>query len=137
MTHIARHFLTALLLAAALPLAGCACGCRSANTGMPPSPAAISHVVLFNLQDPADADELIADCNERLAPIPGIASFAVGRHLDTGRSHVFSDYHVGLYVGYESEADYDVYIDHPDHVALVEKWQPRWNWIRIYDFFEE
>ena len=137
MTHFARSVLAAMLLVAALPLTGCACGCRSADTGMPPSPAAISHVVLFDLHDPADADELIVDCNEQLATIPGIASFAVGRHLDTGRGHVSSDYHVGLYVGYETEADYAVYVDHPIHVALIEKWQPRWNSIRVFDFLDE
>ena len=98
-----------------------------------PSPASINHVVFFKLKNPADADALISDCDQRLAPIPGVTSCFVGTHHDIGRGAIDSDYDVAFYVGFASEADYRAYLDHPEHIALVQHWRPRWEWIRIYD----
>ena len=50
-----------------------------------------------------------------------------------GRGNIDSDYDVGFYVGFDRREDYQGYLDHPDHVAVVQKWRPRWEWIRIYD----
>jgi hypothetical protein len=118
------------LLAAAL-LAGCA-----SRPGVPPPPARINHTVLFKLADPGDADELIRDC-DRLAAIPGVVSYYRGRHIDIGRPTVFSDYDVGFFVGFDSVADYRSYVDHPVHVEVVQKWRPRWVWVRVYDVLDE
>ena len=117
-----------LLVTSALVLASCA-----TKPTYPPRPAYINHVVLFKLQDPADAAELIDDCDTKLATIPGVASYFCGTHYDMGRANIDSDYDVGFYVGFDSRADYQAYVDHPDHVAVVQKWRPRWEWIRIYD----
>ncbi|MEC9373403.1 MAG: Dabb family protein [Planctomycetota bacterium] len=118
-----------MLIAATLFTTITAC----AATRMPPSPAHINHVVYFKLKNPADAAEMIADCNNRLATIPSIRSCFVGTHYDIGRDNIDSDYDVALYVGFDTEAGYIEYLDHPIHLDLVGKWRPRWEWIRIHD----
>ena len=107
----------ALATASAILLAGCA------STGVAPRPATISHIVLIRLDDPTRAAELIADSDRLLATIPGVVSYSAGTHLDTGRANVLGDYDVGLYIGYDSTADYAGYVEHPQHVELVQKWR--------------
>jgi len=119
-----------LMLVVVLVVGGCA--------GNPPRPARINHLAFFKLVDPADAAELIADCDARLAPIPGIVAYACGTHLDTRRgARVDGDYDVGFYVGFDRLADYEAYVTDPEHVAMVEKWRPRWQWIRVHDVLDE
>jgi hypothetical protein len=118
------------VLLAALPFVLGAC----ASTGRP---ARISHHVFFDLDDPAEADALVADCHELLPTIPGVVSCAAGRHLDTGRASVDDAYDVGLYIGFETEADYPVYIDHPQHVELVDRWRSRFESVLVRDFLDE
>lgn len=110
-------------------------GCAAEK--MPPRPARINHLAFFKLQNPSDAPELIADCDRMLARIPGVVSYYAGRHLDAGRSNIDGDYDVGFYVGFDSEADYAAYVKHPDHLAAVNKWKPRWQWIRIHDVIDQ
>lgn len=107
-------------------------GC-TAGPGASQPVAAINHFVFFKLDDPARADDLIRDCRERIVTIPSVASHYVGRHHDIGRPGVDSGYDVGLYVGFDNEADYLAYLDHPDHLELVGNWRDQWEWIRIYD----
>ena len=109
-------------------LAGFLIGCGQAKR-----PAKINHVVFFKLEDSGDAPELVADCDRDLATIAGVSSYYCGKHGDFGRKNVESDYDVGFYVGFESEEAYRAYLTNPDHVAVVQKWKPRWEWIRIYD----
>jgi len=116
---------------------GCAGPIQERPLAMPPAPAHISHPVFIKLNDPARADELIHDCNVMLTQIPSVVSYAVGRHLDTGRDTVDGDYDVALYVGFDSLEGYAEYVDHPLHVELVRKWRPHWLWIRVHDFQDE
>jgi len=116
------------LAAAALP-AGCA--------STPPRPARINHVVFFTLANPADADALIRECDERLATIPGITSYYCGPPLDTGRETVLADYDVGFYVGFDSLDDYENYIEHPQHQAMVADWRPRLESLHVRDVVDE
>lgn len=97
-----------------------------------PAPGLINHVVFFDLQNPEDAEELIQDCYDLLT-IPGATSGYAGTHYDIGRSSVLRDYDVGFFVAFSTEDDYRAYVEHPWHVALVEKWKPRWDSIRVYD----
>ncbi|MEE2908740.1 MAG: Dabb family protein [Planctomycetota bacterium] len=96
-------------------------------------PARINHIVFFKLKDPGDTTELIRDCDRDLADIPGVTSYYCGQHGDFGRKNVQTDYDVGFYVGFESDEAYQAYLADPNHVAIVGKWKPRWEWIRIYD----
>ena len=112
------------------------CAATSSSTG-PSRSARINHVVFFELNDPEDADELIRDCNSMLTTIPGIVSCYAGTHLATVRESVQSDYHVGFYVGFMREADYQTYLDHPAHLEIVKKWRPRLRRLQVYDVADE
>ena len=112
-------------------LSGCGYTCEIVHEE-PQAPGTINHVVFFDLQDPADAEELIEDCYGLLA-IPGATSGYAGRHYDIGRASVLSDYDVGFFVAFDDEESYRSYVEHPAHVTLVEKWKPRWDSIRVYD----
>lgn len=127
-TRFRRLTLIALLAA----WLGVAWGCAGSGARAE-RPAFISHVVFLKLADPTDYEEILADCERMLAPIPGVAAFAAGAHLDTGRPAALADYDLGLYIGFDTEAHYASYVTHPDHVAVLEKWRPRLEWLRIYD----
>lgn len=114
------------LLTACAAITGCASN--------PPRPALISHVVFLEAMDERDVPALRADCDASLAGIPGVASYASGAPLDTGRGTVLADYDLGLYIGFNSEEDLAGYVSHPRHVGLVERWKPRLNALRVYDF---
>ncbi len=121
-----------LLICALLLFALPGCGYKTYDPGwIPPTTGVINHVVFFDLQDPADAEELIADCYDLLSFNP--KSGYAGRHYDIGRSSVISDYDVGFFVAFNSEEEYRAYIEHPKHIALVEKWKSQWDSIRVYD----
>jgi hypothetical protein len=128
-----------------LMLAGCAKGQRSTDVAhsevavqpAAPRPAMISHVVYAKLIDSSQADELILACDTQLATIPGVVSYACGKHLDTGRGErVDADYDVGLYLGFDTQAALEAYGTHPQHLAILNEWQPRLQWIRIHDFVD-
>ena len=96
-------------------------------------PAPIQHVVLAQLKDPAETSALLADSDKSLAHIPGVASYTSGTHLDIGRSGIDSNCSAALVIGFDSVEDYRGYLDHPAHIALVERWKPKTEWLRIYD----
>ncbi len=109
----------------------------AANPTGPARPARINHVVFFTLHDPADTEELIRDCDTKLATIPGVVSYFAGPHFEMGRDSVDAEYDVGLYVGFMSAADYRFYVDHPDHIAVVTKWRPRLQSLLVRDVLDE
>lgn len=111
-------------LAGCMPIAG------------PRSVAVISHVVFVELGDPSHAPLVIADADAMLRGIPGVVSYSAGPHIDVGRPSVLDDYDVGLVIGFDSVDDYAVYVDHPDHVAFVDKWKPSISALRVYDIHD-
>ena len=125
--------LLAVALAGVLGTSGLV-GCAEARSLRP---ARISHVVFFKLEDPGRRAELLADCDRLLPEIPGVVSYAAGRHLDVGRDSVDGDYDIGLYIGFETEADYAAYVEHPLHTELVQTWKPELEWLRVYDVLDE
>ena len=116
-----------------LLLATCLSACKTAPFAGPHRPGTINHFVLFKLQNPADADELIRDCNDLAKQVPGVVSSYAGKPLDTGRPTVDRDYDVAFYAGFGRVEDYTAYTQHPAHLATVSKWKPRWQWIRVHD----
>ena len=94
-------------------------------------------MVFFKLNDPADADELIADCDTELATIPSVVSYYAGRHIELERANVDSNYDVGLYLGFMSVEAYDRYLKHGNHENIVNKWGSRLESIRIHDVLDE
>ncbi len=137
---LCRFVLPAAVALCLIIAGGCrsiCCPSESPEGAHPPRPARINHLAFFKLRNPAEAPELIADCDEQLAAIPGVLSYYCGTHLDVGRTNVDGDYDVGFYVGFADEEAYRGYVNHPSHVALVEKWKPRWEWIRVHDVLDE
>jgi hypothetical protein len=108
-------------------------GCQSSG---PARPALISHLVFITLNDPAEADSLIAECDTRLASIPGVVSYACGRHIDTGRPTVDANYDVGLSIGFDSLDAYSTYVDHPNHTTLVAEWRDRIKTMMVRDVLD-
>jgi hypothetical protein len=135
--RVPSRFLAWFIPALGLIAGGCVTSLHCPTAPTRPRAPTIAHVVFAELADPADADQLIADCFRLLRPIPSVASFSCGRHVDTERPSVLHDYHVGLVIGFHSPADYAAYVDHPDHVALVEAWKPRLVRLRVYDFLDQ
>lgn len=129
-----RSTIIGCLLIAIAGLGGCQT--TPASEG-PRRPARINHLAFFTLNDPADADALIADCDKLLANIPGVVSYYCGKHHDVGRDTVDGNYDVGFYVGFMTDEDYAAYVDHPDHIDVVTRWRPRWTSIRVLDVLDE
>ncbi len=77
------------------------------------------------------------DCERYLATIEGVVSYWCGVHGDYGRGTVDSAYDVGLYVGFNSDEDYEKYVDDPKHVYLIDKWRLRFDSLRIFDVIDE
>lgn len=123
---------TVLLIASTLLFVGC--GDRKPNTFQR---AAVNHVVMFGLHHPEDRQELIEDCDVKLSTMGGVVSYWRGEPGDFGRLTVDDDYDVCLYVGFESDDSYRQYLEHPDHVELVQKWRSRWRWIRVHDVVDK
>ena len=107
-------------------------GCTAPN-GRAPRPAVVNHVVFIKLVNPDDADALISAADSVLPFIPGVVSYYAGEHIETGRDNVVQDYDIGAYIGFDSVQAYEAYVSHPDHVRLVEQWQPRLEWLHVYD----
>lgn len=131
MTRPRTHRPSLSLLAGALLSVSTLCGCGS--TDKQGGPDLINHVVLFQLQDPADAAAVQRDCARLLKPLPQVVYYACGPHVDVGRTNVSNDYALGLIVCFENQSEYDAYLKAPEHVMLVEKWKPRFSGLTIYD----
>jgi hypothetical protein len=119
-----------LLAALVLPAAG---GCAAFDLD---ARAPLQHVVLIKLRDRAQADALLADTQRHLSAVPEVTELWVGRPFDIGRTGVDLDWDVGVIVGFADRDGYAAYLRHPEHAALVQTWQPRWEWIRVHDLLE-
>ncbi len=122
---MARPLLTLLL---PLGLASCA---SAPHTGELAS--SIHHEVFISLNNPSDAEALITDTRE-LGKIPCVMDWAVSRRFDSGRSNVLADFDVGVSMGFASAADYQAYLNSPEHQAFLAKWRPRFKTVQIRDF---
>lgn len=127
-----RRFIAIGTALAAAMLAG-AC----TPTHKPIDPGRINHIVLFNLKDASKTPELERDCATYLRDIPTVRTYACGPHVEMGRTKVTEDYMLGLLISFEDESGYKTYLEHPDHVELVEKWSPHFLNVTIYDIGNE
>ncbi len=116
------------LALAAVVLAGCAA--KS-------SPTAIHHLLFIELKDHGESTSLKDDCDKLLKPIPGVIGYSCGRHVDTGRAAVDSNYDLALEVVFADRSAYQAYLVHANHTALVERWKSRFASMRRFDFGTE
>lgn len=131
MNTIRRASLFSMMLVTAV-LGACAGSGKVPATDVPRT-GTVNHVVFFKLKSADQAAELIADCNALAGACPGVLTTFCGPHLDMDRDMVDASYDVCFFTAYESTEAYQGYLDHPMHVELVNKWRPRWEWIRIHD----
>ena len=131
---------TLLIAAIFLLLPACSSGGqRTARPPVPPPagpPAMIGHIVFIQLQSPSDFHALLHDADWMLGTIPSVESYAAGKHLDTRRSTVSSDYDLAVYLGFKSEADLRAYVIDDQHVDFVNKWKPRLKSLTVYDMLD-
>ena len=116
-----------------LVILGCGCSGQPKVVGDPVETQSINHVVFIKLKKPGQAAKLIDDSDRLLPVIPGVEEYWCGQHGDFGRPTVDRNYDVGLYVRFQTEAEYAAYVEHENHVELVESWRPHMEWIRVHD----
>jgi quinol monooxygenase YgiN len=89
----------------------------------------IRHSVVFRLKHPPGSAEekSFHDAASALAAIPGVEAFELVREVSPKNDFTF-----GLSMEFADQAAYDVYNDHPDHVAFV---RDRWM-AEVDDFLE-
>ena len=82
----------------------------------------IRHTVVFSLKHAAGAAEehLFMNAADFLATIPGVQKFEKMRQTSPK-----NDYHFGFSMEFADQAAYQLYNDHPLHVAFVrDRWIP-------------
>ena len=124
----------------ALMLSACAAkGSANSSAGANASAAKISsahvqHVVFVTLANPSDAAAMKADSDAVLPKIPGVLNYACGPHIDVGRKNIRQDYTLGILVELSSVEAYRAYQANPEHIALIQKWKPKWSKSEMFDF---
>jgi len=142
MKNLPANFLAifAIIFAATL-LAGCSSTTTASGAPRgqnPPAqpPAMIGHIVIIQLHDSSDYFELLNDADWMLGTIPSVATYAAGKHLDTGRSTVTANYDLAIYLGFNSEQDLQSYVADDQRIRFVQKWEPRLNSLVVYDMID-
>ncbi|MGG1879869.1 MULTISPECIES: Dabb family protein [Paenibacillus] len=83
---------------------------------------AIIHSVIFSLKHEQGSEEeqrFLEDGRTALSAIPTVKNFQVFRQISPKNT-----YHFGFSMVFDSEADYEAYNVHPNHVAFVkERWE--------------
>jgi hypothetical protein len=80
----------------------------------------IDHLVFIAVKEdasPEDVEDLISSIRGLRDSVPGVVDLTVGENF-SGRS---GGYTHGLFVRFESREDLQRYMEHPDHLAVVEK----------------
>ncbi len=134
--------LTIPLLAAALLILP-ACSSGRSTTRIPrgqavpaSAPAMVGHIVIIQLKNPADYHALLHDADWMLGTISTVATYAAGKHLDTGRSTVTADYDLAIYLGFENEHGLNQYVTDPQHIGFVNKWKPKLKSLTVFDMLD-
>jgi hypothetical protein len=110
------------------------CACAASGTARRGSAPGIQHVVFITLKDPGEAAAMKADSDAVIPSIPQVRRYACGAHIDVGRKNIRHDYSLGILMEFDSVEDYKAFQANPEHVALVEKWKPKWARSEMFDF---
>ncbi|MFB9324556.1 Dabb family protein [Paenibacillus aurantiacus] len=83
----------------------------------------ILHSVIFSLKHASGSEEeqrFLQDVRSELTAIPVVRNFQVYRQVSPK-----NEYDFGFAMEFASQADYEAYNDHPNHVRFVqERWVP-------------
>ncbi|WP_235401357.1 Dabb family protein [Rubrobacter aplysinae] len=96
----------------------------------------MEHVVLFTMRDDVsgeDTRDLISSLNALEESVPGVVDLSVGEDF-SGRS---GGYTHGLVVRLRTRDDLQGYMQHPDHLAVVEKLDQRTTGRIVVDYEPE
>ena len=80
----------------------------------------IDHLVFIAVREdalPEDVEDLISSIRGLKDSVPGVVDLTVGENF----SERSGGYTHGLFVRFESREDLQRYMEHPDHLAVVEK----------------
>lgn len=80
--------------------------------------SALTHMVFFTLNQPEDEEQVqhFFSAAEKLGSIPGVQGFKCVKQFSQK-----NNYDYGLTMDFEDDKAYQGYLDHPEHVAFVEK----------------
>lgn len=101
-----------------------------------PEAAQLTHCVFFTLHDnsASHCQALVDDCYQFLTRPDGVVSLHAGvRDSELDRPVNDQGFDVALVVVFESRAAHDVYQDHPEHVAFIERNKASWSNVRVFD----
>jgi hypothetical protein len=89
----------------------------------------IEHTVTLRLKHPPGSPEETAflAAAAELTRLPGVRDFAIRRQISPKLDHTF-----GITMRFDTQADYDTYTTHPDHIAFVQTY-----WLPEVESFQE
>jgi hypothetical protein len=107
-------------------------------TANPEEGKLLRHVVMFQFKESsskADVDKVVEAFRELPSKIPEIAAFEYGtdnspEKLSDGLTHCFL-------VTFKSEADREVYLPHPAHMAFVDVLKPHLEKVVVIDYWAQ
>lgn len=100
----------------------------------------INHVVFCWLKEPGNAVKRaqIVQVSKDFKKIPGVLEVRAGEVMMSSRDIVDDSYDVAIYLTFNTEADLDAYLKHPEHVAAVKTiLKPFTEKVLVYDFIEK
>ena len=100
----------------------------------------INHVVFCWLKDSGDKVKRaqLIQVSKEFDKIPGVLEVRAGEMVPSDRAIVDSTFDVAIFLSFETEADLNAYIEHPDHVSAVKSiLKPYTKKVLVYDFIEK
>jgi len=95
----------------------------------------IAHNVYFSLKDnsPEKVQQLVQECHQYLAPLPGMVFYAAGTCSDMDRPVNDRDYDVALHCVFKDRAALEAYLAAPKHLEFVARHKDNWKQVRVFD----
>lgn len=93
----------------------------------------VDHLVLFTVREdvsPEDVEDLLSSLSQLKSSVSSVVDLSVGEDF-SGRSGVYTH---GLFVRFEDSAGLQEYMEHPDHLAVVEKLDARTTGRVVVDY---
>lgn len=108
-------------------------GCAGTDDRADPA-AQLTHVVLFDLRDPADIEPLKAAIDGLLSRFSGIGTYSFGHAIDRDDPRRVADYDVACSMTFPNPIDLGRYREWDEHRALIEEWKSRLLSVKTADF---
>jgi hypothetical protein len=110
-------------------------GCQ-ANRGRPVERAGLTHVVVFWLKTPGDAEarRRIVDASDGFRSIPGVVAIDAGQMVPTARPNVDKTYDVAVIIRFRDAEALERYQVHQKHKAMLQELAPLIDHTVVYDF---